>query len=469
MMQKNTFVALRDGTQISVPDDLSKMSHYVLSEQGDWFEDEIHFVRRFIEPGMQALDIGANYGLYTCAILKKFNGTGHLWCFEPTPDTASALRQSIEKNNFQERVTLIEAGLSNQCGSATFYTSPNSELNSLTKFDGLAQDNAHTIQLKTLDSCLEEYQWGKLDFIKLDAEGEEVRILEAGQKTLQELSPLVMFELKHGNDINHELIRSFEALGFGIYRMIPGLEVLVPVVVESGFDSFQLNLFACKPDRAELLKAKGLLVELMPALKCATPIQAEQLPRLAAFSTLKLAPEDATGESYFSLLASFLAACNDSLPIQQRYQHLLFAHDLVKPIWEAKETSIERLSTIARVAFDFGSRQLGIAILEFLIKRYFQTAGAIEVRDAFVQPCAQMDAVRIGSNLVTWLCSGVLDAMIRKHAYSCYFTGPQMIPFMKRLEQTRYLHPDIAQRIVTMKMAIQASSNTVAHKESENS
>ena len=48
MMQKNTFVALRDGTQISVPDDLSKMNHYVLSDQGDWFEDEIHFVRRFM-------------------------------------------------------------------------------------------------------------------------------------------------------------------------------------------------------------------------------------------------------------------------------------------------------------------------------------------------------------------------------------------------------------------------------------
>lgn len=108
------------------------MSNFVLREQGDWFEDEIHFVRKFIKPDMVALDIGANYGLYSSAIAKSLGDKGKLWCFEPTPNTADALRRTIEKNDLSKRVEIIEAGLSDHVGTATFYMTPNAELNSLT-------------------------------------------------------------------------------------------------------------------------------------------------------------------------------------------------------------------------------------------------------------------------------------------------------------------------------------------------
>lgn len=464
MTLKTTFVSLRDGTQIAVPDDITKMSHFVLREQGDWFEDEIHFVRRYVEPGMRALDIGANYGLYACAVLKKLNGQGHLWCFEPTPDTANALRQSFEQNGFQDQVTLIEAGLSNQEGTATFYTSPNSELNSLTKVDGLKQEDAFTIRLMTLDACLKEFKWDKLDFIKMDAEGEEIKILEAGKETLRSLSPLVMFELKHGDGINHGLIQAFEALDFGIYRLIPGLNTLVPVVVERGFDGYQLNLFACRPDRAEQLKAQGLLVELAPALPSTAPLQREQLPGLEKYTNLKLTTETTSDEVYLSMLSSFLAAQDQNLPMQQRYQHLLFAYDSIKSQLDAKEARIEHLASMARIAFDFGARHLGLAILESVVNRHFKSADPIMVRDAFVQPGKPMEALPVKGNPVPWLCAGVLDALIRKHAWSCYFSGPKMIPFMQKLEQTEYLHPDIAQRIATLKMGIQAAQQRAANQ-----
>jgi hypothetical protein len=40
----------------------------VLIEQEDWFEKEICFVRRVLQPGTCAADIGANYGTYTLAM-----------------------------------------------------------------------------------------------------------------------------------------------------------------------------------------------------------------------------------------------------------------------------------------------------------------------------------------------------------------------------------------------------------------
>lgn len=465
MTLNTSFLSLRDGTQVCVPDDITKMSHFVLREQGDWFEEEIHFVRSLIEPGMQVLDIGANYGLYSCAMLKNLRGQGHLWCFEPTPDTASALRKTFEQNGFQDHVTLLEAGVSDHEGTATFYTSPNSELNSLTRLEGMQEENSHTIRLMTLDTCLKSFGWNRLDFIKMDAEGEEIKILAAGRETLLSLSPLVMFELKHGDGVNHGLIQAFQALGFAIYRLLPGLNTLVPVVFEQGFDSFQLNLFACRPERAAQLKTRGLLVDLASGLRNEAVLSHAQLPGLAAFGQLRLNAESESDAAYFSMLTSFIAAQDQRLPMQQRYQHMLAAYELLKPQFDSKDAQrIEHLASMARVAFDFGARQLGLMILEFVVKHHFQSDQPIAIRDAFVQPFKPMESMPVKGDPVTWLCAGVLDAQIRKHSWSCYFTGSKMIPLMQKLEQTDYLHPDIAQRIETMKEGIAAVQDRVANQ-----
>ena len=44
-------VRLADGPVIHVPEALTSMTGYVLREQGDWFEDEIRFLRRIVPRG----------------------------------------------------------------------------------------------------------------------------------------------------------------------------------------------------------------------------------------------------------------------------------------------------------------------------------------------------------------------------------------------------------------------------------
>ncbi len=48
-----TVITLVDGAQIVVPDSLDLITPYVLQEQQDWFEDEIKFLRRLLQPGYQ--------------------------------------------------------------------------------------------------------------------------------------------------------------------------------------------------------------------------------------------------------------------------------------------------------------------------------------------------------------------------------------------------------------------------------
>ena len=100
-----------DGIKVVVPDSLDLITPYVLREQLDWFEDEIRFLRRMLQPGQQIVDIGANYGVYTLSIAKVVGSSGHVWSFEPAATTAALLNQSIAANNF-DQVTLEQCALS---------------------------------------------------------------------------------------------------------------------------------------------------------------------------------------------------------------------------------------------------------------------------------------------------------------------------------------------------------------------
>ena len=53
----------------------------------------------------------------------------------------------------------------------------------------------------------------------------------------------------------------FAALGFDSYRLVPGLDVLVPFDPAATHDGYLLNLFCCKPDRAAALSDRGLLLD----------------------------------------------------------------------------------------------------------------------------------------------------------------------------------------------------------------
>ena len=50
-MLPTTILTIVDGVRVVVPDSLDMITPYVLREQQDWFEDEIKFLRRLLQPG----------------------------------------------------------------------------------------------------------------------------------------------------------------------------------------------------------------------------------------------------------------------------------------------------------------------------------------------------------------------------------------------------------------------------------
>ena len=364
-MPTSRTVTLVDGVRLVVPDSLNLITPYVLLEQEDWFEDEIKFVRRMLAPGQQVIDIGANYGVYTLSMAQAVGPTGRVWAYEPASATAAMLADSLLLNGL-DRVLLERSALSSACGSAQLSLSENAELNALLHETrpGAASE---TVPLVTLDERMNVHRWPAIDFLKIDAEGEETNILRGGARFFAEHSPLVQFEIKADATLQLGLVEAFAALGFNAYRLVPGLHLLVPFDMTTPPDGYLLNLFACKPDRAARLAAAGWLVESRAPVSLPNPVAGEWRQALHALPyAAQLAPHwartmvaglDADLDRALSL---YVRSRGESLPPALRFAALAASFSLLETLC-LRDAGGLRLATLARVAQAQGlERRAGI-------------------------------------------------------------------------------------------------------------
>lgn len=420
------------------------MTPYILQEKNDWFEEELEFLRNYAKPGMKVIDIGANYGLYTLTISRLVGNKGKIWAFEPTKKTADCLRKSISENNFTN-IQMIQAGLSDRNGEAKLYTCPNSEYNSLSR-EAVDGDSYEVVMLETLDTCQQKYQWKNIDFIKLDAEGEEIKIINSGRNFLGSESPLIMFELKHGKKVNLPLINAFHEQGYDTYRLVPGLNVLVPFDPQIAFDAYLLNLFACKGDKASAIETEGFLVREINIQDCSPDIQGmkeylNQFP-FSQYLDMEMFVDSGTSKEYLDILSFYVQAHSKSGDAKEKLSCLIKALNGIRAILDRGESGVERLVLFSRIAFDAGEIILGMNILSGLINKHYDNL-EYEITGPFFPAMARYDKIDPGDNIKGWLFSSVLEQCINMHAYSTYFTQRKTLPLLERLEQLGFISEDM--------------------------
>jgi FkbM family methyltransferase len=185
-----------DGTHIVVPASLEAITTYVILEQESWFEKETAFLARWLRPGMTVLDIGANLGVYSLPMARAVGPDGQVFAYEPASAPRRLLALSKAKNE-AANLHVIAAALSDGDREGQLVLGSSSELNSLQ-----GSGPSETVQITSLDSEQRSRNWLAIDFIKIDAEGEEERILAGAQAFFSERSPLVMFEVKAADKPN---------------------------------------------------------------------------------------------------------------------------------------------------------------------------------------------------------------------------------------------------------------------------
>lgn len=177
-----------------------------LALYGEWAEEEIQLLSQLILPGMCVLDVGAFIGTHTLAFSRFVGPEGHVFAFEPRLESYTLLHENISINACTN-VTALRMGLSDQ--NSEIEVSP-MELQSAANLGSLsldeaAADNGHrggTVQVTRMDDaniCLP-------DFIKIDVEGMEARVLRGADRILADNRPVVFCECNSLTDGNEVLI-----------------------------------------------------------------------------------------------------------------------------------------------------------------------------------------------------------------------------------------------------------------------
>ncbi|EXJ16914.1 FkbM family methyltransferase [Imhoffiella purpurea] len=250
-------VNIQGDVKVCVPADIHCVTTYVLLEQEDWYEPELGWLRRYIQPGMSVLDVGAGYGVYALTMGKIIQGKGHVLALEPDRISSGLLARSIVENGLDGHVSVICEVISDKSGEVEMPV-----CSALRSTDLGGDQSTQLVKSLTLDELAKEVSWphdSDLSFIRINAKGFEAKIMQGGLIFFSKHSPLVMFGVE-GNKISENLIGMFTELRMHIYRLIPGLNALVLSDSTGSADVSKCNLFACGEERAEMLRMRGLMI-----------------------------------------------------------------------------------------------------------------------------------------------------------------------------------------------------------------
>jgi FkbM family methyltransferase len=403
------------GVRFSLPATRTCITSFVLLEQGRWFEREVEFLHRLVTPGMIALDVGANVGVYALPFGRLAGPAGQVYAYEPSSTNRRHLERSLALNDLGN-VELSALALSNFSGNGCLKLGESGELHELVAAAS-ASEATETVEVSTLDAELARLQWPRVDFVKLDAEGQEQAILDGAASFFERYSPLVMFEVKHRWEINLGLLASFKELGFGIYRLLGDASMLVPFDSSEDMDPYELNFFAVRPEQATELAGRGLLA---PGLENISLSENERATAIDAYCglpfarTMEVTAADVTDCPYADALVAH-SACR-FLPQLSPGRRFALMQGALQAILDYCSTSNSpaALSSLARIAIDCGSRKLGNDVMQHLL----------EVADAIDQPflpvAPRFESID-GAQVETWFLHSAEETFEFNRAYSSFF------------------------------------------------
>jgi FkbM family methyltransferase len=149
-------------------------------------ETEMRFVEQLLRPGMTVLDIGAHHGLYTLLAAKRVGRRGRVIAFEPSPRELRRLAKHVRLNRCRN-VDVESCALGNESGKAELFVVDGFRDwgNSLRPPAVAEPTRKENVAVRRLDDLLAERGVERVDFIKLDAEGGELAVLQGARKLLQ--------------------------------------------------------------------------------------------------------------------------------------------------------------------------------------------------------------------------------------------------------------------------------------------
>jgi FkbM family methyltransferase len=207
---------LDDGVILCLDREDGAVSRPLLS--GDYEAHLYPIFTRFCRPGMTVVDVGANVGRYTMLASALVGEAGRVVAIEPSSENCRLILLSVDANQ-AHNVELLPLALDRARGWSNLSGHSGSN-GGLVSGDpsSLRSGSNEIVPTFPLDDLVE----GHVDFLKIDVEGAEGRVVAGAQHLLETSRPVIATELslemlpRVSGISGEEYLENFEALGYKI-------------------------------------------------------------------------------------------------------------------------------------------------------------------------------------------------------------------------------------------------------------
>jgi FkbM family methyltransferase len=169
----------------------------------------------FPEEGFYVADVGAYRGWFTAISSKIVGSGGRVYSFEPEPVNFEVLRKVVFYGNL-ENVDIFRLALSDKDGFEFLYLSEHPSMHSL------VPKRSHrkiTVPCTKLDTIVKLRKIQKLDLIKIDVEGAELKVLKGCNRIVNEYKPIFSIDVNHYDREFEEVYFSMLDFGYEIHPL----------------------------------------------------------------------------------------------------------------------------------------------------------------------------------------------------------------------------------------------------------
>jgi FkbM family methyltransferase len=200
------FKAIKAGSLIvSLPDFFGSFEFDCYSEilrrimiHGQYEPELVKAVKCRIDPDLDAIDVGANVGLFTVLMSGLLAASSRTLAIEPTPGALRYLHSNLERNHRTTNVIVFEGVATRIAGEFVINVVPGmDEFSSITELIHPAIEGKPKKQLHvagdTIDNLVERFAL-QPGFIKIDTEGAEFEVLSGARQTIAKYRPVIVCE-----------------------------------------------------------------------------------------------------------------------------------------------------------------------------------------------------------------------------------------------------------------------------------
>ncbi len=174
-----------------------------------------YYSQKLIKEGDVVFDIGAHVGYFTLLFSMLVGDKGKVFSFEPNKNNFCLLDKHVRINKLQN-VRILPYAVYDIDGFLSFKIGDGSGTGKI------SDDGQYFVSVVSVDSFVLKNKIDRLDFLKVDVEGAEDKVIEGAKDTLKKFQPTIFLSL-HGEDKYIKCKTMLEQLGYKFIKIYDDL------------------------------------------------------------------------------------------------------------------------------------------------------------------------------------------------------------------------------------------------------